>query len=118
MPDNTLTQSPAAATAATSAKRAATSSPAACPTVKATPATGPVAARQCWQTVGMALQSEQPLQVDMSDIRSLDRPAIAALIRFLQDADQSRAPITLVRTPPNTRAHLELLGIHHLVNFG
>ena len=51
----------------------------------------------------------------MSDVSELQRPAIAQIIRFLQNAEASNTVVKMINVTPKAHAMLEILGIHHLV---
>ncbi|MDP7019246.1 MAG: STAS domain-containing protein [Pirellulaceae bacterium] len=75
-------------------------------------------AHRVWRSLAAQLQAKTPILLDMADVRSLERGAIAALIRFLKTADRMRCGVTMVRLRGDVRSMLELIGVHHLVEFG
>jgi anti-anti-sigma regulatory factor len=76
---------------------------------------GPSQSQREWAGLFEHLRADEPLVLDMSNVTSLERPAVAQLISFLQAADRQHSCITMVNIPRETHAMLEILGVHHLV---
>ncbi len=78
---------------------------------------GPRQARVAWDALLALANEREPLLIDMSQVVDLQRTAMAAVTRFLQAADKRGIQVVFCRIPRKTQAMLEILGLHHLIEF-
>lgn len=77
----------------------------------------PRTSRSAWAALVETAIPNEVLSIDFSHVEIVDRTQIAEIIRFLRLAERRGIAVAFARLNPATEAMLELLGIHHLVDF-